>query len=267
MPLTDFIQSYQQSGISFPIPVLSHDQALDYRKQLENFETARGASISGRQNKKIHLLYPWANELIRQPKILDAVEKIIGPNILCWGSEVFCKEAHSSNFVSWHQDATYWGIGTDQILTAWVALSDSSTASGCMRVVPESHNTQVDHEDSSSEGNLLSRGQEIAVEVDESKAVDVQLKPGEMSMHHVLIFHGSKPNTSNDKRMGFVIRFLPPHLKPTSGIDSATLVRGKDEYGHFELEPSPSATNEPEMVAYHRNVCDKLEARLMNVNG
>ncbi len=262
---TDFAKDYQKSGVSFPLPVLSHGEAIHYRKQLEDFEAEKGEAISGRQNKKIHLLFPWANELIRNSKILDAVEKIIGPNILCWGSEVFCKEANSSNYVSWHQDATYWGIGTDQILTAWVALSESSVESGCMRVVPESHNEQVMHEDNMSDGNLLSRGQEIAVDVDESKAVDVTLKPGEMSLHHVLIFHGSKPNRSDDKRMGFVIRFLPPHLKPTSGVDSATLVRGKDDHGNFELEPTPNCVNDPKLVEYHKNVCDKLEARLMGL--
>lgn len=252
------IEKYHQEGICFPIRVMSPQEAIHYRAKLEAFEVGKGSPISGIENKKTHLLFTWANELIRHPPILDAVESVIGPNILCWASEFFTKAPGSKNFVSWHQDATYWGMSNDDIVTAWLALSESNIESGCMRVILETHQAQIQHKETANDANLLSRGQEVSVAVDETQAVDVILKPGEISLHHVLLFHSSKPNVSKDRRIGFAIRYIPTHVRKTDGQDSATLVRGQDNYHHFELEPSPSADMAPAMVKYHKNVCDRM---------
>lgn len=254
---SELVASYHQKGVYFPISVMSSEEAASYREKLEAFETERGSALSVIENKKTHLLFTWANELIRHPSILDAVESVIGPNILCWGADFFCKEAGTKDFVSWHQDATYWGMNSDEIVTAWLALSESSVESGCMRVIPETHHEQIQHQDTFSEENILSRGQEVSIAVDEAQAVDVVLKPGEISLHHVLLFHSSKPNRSHHKRIGFAIRYLPTHLKQTAGKDSATLVRGEDRFHHFELEPSPSRDFEPKMVAYHKMLSER----------
>jgi len=234
-----FLENYHENGITFPVDILSEEEAQVFRRKLEIYEKEAGTPIGGPENKKVHLRFSWANQLIRHPKILMEVEKVIGPNILCWGSEFFTKEAQTDNFVSWHQDATYWGLGNDDIVTVWLALSTSNVESGCMRVVAGSHKKAVAHDEKNEEDNLLSRGQEISVEVNEDEAVNVELKPGQASLHHVLIFHGSKPNLSDDRRIGFVIRYLPTHLRPEGDIDGATLVKGVDRFNYFKEEPLP----------------------------
>jgi ectoine hydroxylase-related dioxygenase (phytanoyl-CoA dioxygenase family) len=178
----------------------------------------------------------------------------------------FNKEARTDDFISWHQDITYWGLEQEgEVVTAWVALSPSTPASGCMRVVPGTHLREVvPHADTFGEHNMLSRGQEIAVEVDEDHAVDLVLQPGEMSLHHVKMFHGSRHNASADRRIGFAIRYLPPHVRQQAGAaDSATLVRGEDRHGNFELEPVPAHDLAADAVAYHQMVRDRRVAILM----
>jgi ectoine hydroxylase-related dioxygenase (phytanoyl-CoA dioxygenase family) len=129
-----------------------------------------------------------------------------------------------------------------------------------MRVVPGSHHRQLAHADTFAADNLLSRGQEIAAEVDEGEAVDIVLAPGEMSLHHVLIVHGSEPNRADHPRIGYAIRYVAAHVRQISGVkDSATLVRGTDRHGNFEHEPSPRADFDPETVAYHAAMLRRSE--------
>jgi ectoine hydroxylase-related dioxygenase (phytanoyl-CoA dioxygenase family) len=248
----DAVARYHRDGFLFPVRVLTPEQASDYRVRLEAVERERGGPLGGELRHKGHLLFTWLHELIRHPRILDAVEAILGPNLLCWSSSFFIKEARDPAFVSWHQDSTYWGLSEPDVLTAWVAFSDSSIESGAMRMVPGSHAEQVAHRDTFAPNNLLSRGQEIAVEVDEARAVDVVLRPGEMSLHHVRMFHGSPPNRSGDRRIGYAIRYIPTHLRQVGGTgDSATLVRGVDQYHHFDPEETPLADLDPAARAHH----------------
>jgi ectoine hydroxylase-related dioxygenase (phytanoyl-CoA dioxygenase family) len=209
-------------------------------------------------NQKPHLLFPWLNELVRHPKILDAVESVLGPNILCWSAQFFMKQPGDRTFVSWHQDATYWGLSRPDVVTAWVALTPSVPLSGCMRVIPGTHRTQLKHADTFNDNNLLSRGQEIAIDVDEKQAVDVVLQPGEMSLHHVLIAHGSEPNNASHPRIGFAIRYLPTDVRQIAGeADSATLVRGVDTHHYFEPEPPPEDDLHPAALARHKSIMDR----------
>jgi ectoine hydroxylase-related dioxygenase (phytanoyl-CoA dioxygenase family) len=239
--------------------------AAHYRGRLEAAEAAAGGAQPGPNKHKPHQVYPWAQELIRQPAILDAVEAVIGPDILCWESVFFNKEPQTPDFISWHQDITYWGLDQEgDVVTAWVALSPSTPESGCMRVVPGTPQREVvAHQDTFGEGNMLSRGQEIAVEVDEDHAVDLVLQPGHMSLHHVKIFHGSRQNRAADRRLGFAIRYLPPSIHQQVGADSATLVRGQDRFGWFEHEPAPAADLDPAAVALHTAVRERRTAILM----
>lgn len=118
---------------------------------------------------------------MRHPAILDAVEGALGPDLFCWGSQFFNKEAGDAGYVSWHQDrSTCWGISSPDVITAWVALSPSVKENGCMRVVPGTQRNPVPHSDTFAADNLLSRGQEVTVTVtvDEAEAVDIQLQPG-----------------------------------------------------------------------------------------
>jgi len=246
------VEHYKREGYVFPVPVMSRDQAATYRAQLEAFEAANGGPIAGNLRHKSHLLFTWANAIAHTPAVLDAVESILGPDILLWGSSFFIKEPKTSAYVSWHQDATYWGLDGSEVVTAWIALADAPVESGAMTFWPRSHlKLQLPHNDTFSDDNLLSRGQEIAVDVPEGEAVAVPLKAGEMSLHHVLLVHGSKPNTTADRRIGFALRYIPTRLAQTKSRDRAMLVRGQDTYGNFELEPQPVADLDAAARAAH----------------
>ena len=155
--------------------------------------------------------------------MLDAVEDVIGPDILCWGGSFFTKEARTEDFVSWHQDLTYWGLEPADIVTAWVALSPSTPESGCMRVVPGSHHQDVHpaHRDLRGDATCSRAARRSQVEVDEAAAVDLVLQPGEMSLHHVKLIHGSNPNRSDDRRIGFAIRYIPTSVRQTAGAEDS----------------------------------------------
>jgi non-haem Fe2+, alpha-ketoglutarate-dependent halogenase len=246
------VRRYHSEGIHFPVRVLSGVEAVHYRRCLEAHEQRTGAPLQGNWRHKVHLLFTWADELVHHPKILDAVEDVIGPDILCWTTNFFIKEPDHKAFVSWHQDSTYWGLQPDDVVTAWVAFTPSTRENGCMQVIPGSHKIdQLPHVDTFHRDNLLSRGQEIAVEVDRSKAVQVTLQPGEMSLHHIKLVHGSEPNRSGDRRIGLAIRYIPTSVRQTKVPDSAMLVRGVDRYGHFDPEPCPRRDLDEAALAAH----------------
>ena len=252
------IAQYERDGYFCPVPVLSGAEATAYRERLERAERELGGPLRGVYRIKPHLLFTWLADLVRHPAVLDAVEDVIGPDILCWNTSFFTKEPQSPGYVSWHQDATYWGLSEPDVVTAWVAFTDSTPANGNMRVMPGSHRAAVPHVDTFHPDNLLSRGQEISVQVDEARAADLVLRAGEMSLHHVLIVHGSGANPSSDRRIGFAIRYIPTRVRQTAGPrDSATLVRGHDAFGHFDAEPRPQADLDPAMLAVHAEISDR----------
>ena len=235
------VQLFSQRGYHFPTRVLSRAEALHYRTRLEAFEHSQGGPLSGALRNKPHLLFTWIDELVRHPTILDAIEAILGPNLLVWSSSFFTKEANDPAYVSWHQDSTYWGLSAPDVVTAWIGFTDSNIINGCMQVIPATHLIdQLPHQDTFAENNLLTRGQEVQVDVNSRDAVDVIVAAGEMSLHHVRLVHGSPPNLSNDRRIGYAIRYVPTYIHQTVGKrDSAMLVRGVDTYHHFDPEPRP----------------------------
>lgn len=250
------VADYRVNGILFPLPAIGAAAASDLLTRLELLEKQEGGRISRRTNHKPHLLLRWLNDLIRDPFILDAVEDLIGPNIFCWASDFFIKNVGEPGRVTWHQDSTYWGLSEPDVVTAWVAFTPSAVESGCMRVIPGSHmKDQLPHRDTFAADNILSRGQEVAVQVDEGQAVDVVLEKGQMSLHHVRLIHGSEPNRAAHRRIGFAIRYVPTYVRQLSGHqDAATLVRGRDEFGHFMHEPVPAADFHPDAVAFHARI-------------
>ena len=262
------VRQYNEQGYYAPIRVMSTAEALDLRTKLESFEAGAGP-LAGRLRQKSHLLFTWLNDLIRHPAILDAVEDVLGPDLLCWGSSFFIKETRDPGFVSWHQDSTYWGLDPADVMTAWIAFSDSTPENGAMRVMPGTHKMdQIPHRDTFRKENLLSRGQEVMVDVNEADAVTLELMAGEMSLHHVRLIHGSDPNPSDKRRIGFAIRYIPITVRQIAGAhDSATLVRGTDRFGHFELEQRPDADMSPSAVAYHQAVTGAHTAILMRQTG
>lgn len=207
---------------------------------------------------KTHLIFPWVDEIIRHPKVLDAVESILGPNLLAWNTHWFVKEPGDGRYVGWHQDLTYWHLEPDEAITAWIALSPATVETGAMRMVPGTQNQEaVPHKDTWKEGAMLTRGQEIAVEVDEESAIDIELAPGQMSIHDHKIFHASPSNKGVDRRIGLAVRYIPTHVRQVAITgDSAALVRGVDDFGYFELEPRPTCDWDPVGIELQEKAAD-----------
>jgi hypothetical protein len=242
------VEKYRELGYQSPNHAMSEAEALALRAKLEAHEAQFGTL----KVLKPHLLFTWLDELVRNANILDAVTELIGSDILCWSSSFFTKEARSTAFVSWHQDANYIGLQPNEMVTAWIALTPSNGSNGALRIIPGSHHSRMPHQETYSSDNLLSRGQEIEVDVDEGRAVMLQLRPGEFSLHNALLIHGSDPNPSEERRIGFVVRYIPTHVRQTqSDRDTALLVRGTDRFGHFELERAPDGDFTPQVRAYH----------------
>jgi non-heme Fe2+,alpha-ketoglutarate-dependent halogenase len=254
----DQVARFQRDGYLSPIRVMSNGAALAVRAELEAFEARTGGPLRGEMRHKSHLLFRFLSDVVHHERIVDAIEDLYGGDLLCWTTNFFIKEARTPAYVSWHQDSTYWGLSRPDVVTAWVALSESNEANGAMAVIPGSHLLdQVPHRDTFADNNLLSRGQEIAVDVDASQAVRLDLQPGEMSLHHVRLVHGSPPNASAERRIGFAIRYIPTSVRQIHGDDSATLVRGVDRFNTFEHEPVPSGNLDPEMVALHKVITER----------
>lgn len=261
--LTDAqVAAYRRDGFLFPIEVFSATESRDHRQAFEALERRYPDGTLPRATNdylrtNMHIVVPLATQLARHPAVLDAVESILGPDLLVWGCELFVKEPHSAKIVSWHQDLTYWGLGeTDEEMTAWIALSPATPVSGCMRFVPGSHQQRiVAHRDTFAEDNLLSRGQEIAVAVDEAEAVPVILEPGQMSLHHGRMFHASGPNESDDRRIGLVLRFVTPGVRQqVAQRDYAIPVRGEDSSGNWVHVSPPSGIFDAAALALYEQV-------------
>ena len=254
------VAQYRQDGYVFPIRVLDETRAASYRQQLEQFEADQGEPLTGALRNKSHLLFQWVDDLMRNESVLDSAEDLIGENILCWNTIFWIKEPQTETYVSWHQDLNYWGLDTDDLITIWVALSPATLESGCMSVLPRSHKGDfMPHEDEYRDHNMLTRGQEISVEVDESQTVAMPLQSGEASLHNGRLAHSSKPNTSADRRIGISLHYMPTATRQIIGDwDSAALVRGKDAYGHFTHTPQPVQDFDPATVAFHEKAADAV---------
>lgn len=263
----DIAAGFERDGFVFPIDVMSEEEAAGYRRHLEDFETRYGDDKTRRRclRRYPNLVLPFVDELIRRPEITDAAAEILGPDLLALDCPFFIKEANSTSFVSWHQDLHYWGLEGEEEVTAWIALSPSTPESGCMRFVAGSHNRKVDHRDTHHEDNLLTRGQEVAVDVDESEATDVVLKPGQMSMHHGRVFHASNPNTTGDRRIGLAVRIIPTSMKQAPGGNmAAILLRGEDRHGNFRLCRRPSGLVTDSDLAYWEEIAGARNSVMMD---
>lgn len=252
----DQLRAYRKNGFVHPVRALDPAEATEYRRRFEDYERRNGGWYELSKGQKLYLLQTWVAELASHPAVLDAVEDVLGPDVMVWGTSLFVKEAADPAFVSWHQDSTYWGLSKPDVATAWIALSPATRASGCMKMIPGSHAwEQLAHRDTFDAKNLLTRGQEIAVEVDEADAVYVELRPGEASLHNIRTVHGSAPNRSDDRRIGVAVRYIAPHVRQVNAEgDSAWLVRGEDRFGHFILETPPKADMDAAALAEHARI-------------
>lgn len=242
---------YHTNGNLFPLRGMDGAQAATYLAKVQAFEAEHGKRASEILRSKSHMVLSWVDEIIRLPEVLDAVESVLGPDIYCWSTSFFIKNPRDPGFIAWHQDAPFSGMPDGEILTAWIALSPSIEANGCLKVVDGSHKEIVAHENKGDTANMLSEGQEIAVEVKDEDAVKIELQPGEFSFHHHMIIHGSAANSSDLRRVGIAVRYVRPMASRADGVkDVATLVRGTDKLGGYEQAPAPKGDMHPDDVAY-----------------
>ena len=253
------LKQYNDFGYIAPIDILSKSEALEVRNEVELIEKKLPNEIdkSGRYN--VHLISPKLDSIVHDSKILDAVESIIGKNILVCSTTLFIKNPYEKGFVSYHQDAKYIGLEPHNWVTAWVALTDSNLNNGCMKMWPRSHLNIKDHIDKFNEGNLLTRGQTVE-NVPENEVKSIELKAGQMSLHHPRIVHGSGINNSNERRIGFVIQsYIGTNVKQTLGKNSVQIARGEDKYNHHEVIKRNNRLMSEESILLRKKENDYLQ--------
>lgn len=242
-------ESYPESGYVWPLCAFSAAEAEAARLRfMEHWNRYIGRFEGSLPRERIwltidtHLALPWVCDLALHPVVLDAVERVLGPDVLVWNTHWFPKFPGDRSYVSWHQDATYWGLRPPLVTTAWIALTPSKRENGCLEVFPASHLGELmPQKETYAADNMLSRGQEIAVEIDPARALALELEPGEFSLHHIGIAHGSGPNNSNTPRIGLAVRYIAPQVEQAGPHrDVAMLARGEDRHGHFELVAPPT---------------------------
>ena len=255
------VAQYERDGFLHPIPVLSPDEVRRFRGDLESWEHRRGAPIDFPEKSKSYLLFDWADQMVHHPNILDAVEDVIGPDILVYHSTLFLKEAHTGAFVRWHQDSAYFYLEPHLHVTAWVALSDASELAGCMRALPGSHRWgNIPHDDQPGPLNMIRRGQGISQRFDAETGVAMPVAAGEMSLHHTDLVHASGANDSDDRRIGYAISYIPAHVRPVGAVrPHALCVRGRD-HGHFVAERRLQQAHSPQDQARHREALAAFRA-------
>ena len=262
--------AYWQDGYLFPIDVIPPEEAQAMRTELESIEKEwldNGLPLPLNTYKRVnaHCVMPLAWRIGADPRLLDVVEGLLGPDIMIYAVEFFIKEPRTSHVVSMHQDLTYWGLGEiDGLVTAWLALSPATPASGCMDFVRGSHkNPILPHEDTFDDKNLLSRGQEVRVDVAKEDKVPIEIHPGQISLHHGLTIHGSGPNSSDDRRIAAVVRYCTPDISQQTGYpDYAALVRGQDQSGNFRTVKAPNGYFTPESLAQYDEIRE-IQSQIM----
>ena len=254
---------YRTAGHTFPIRVLSAAEADLYRGECDRLETLLGGRPRTVEVRQMHLHLPWAYRLAAHPRVLDAVQDLLGPNLLIWATELFAKHPHDSVVsIAWHRDGAYMGLDAERTVTAWIALTESGPTNGGMRVAQEPNRLEY----LQSAGDRKAPSGKQLVSPAEDKIVEVALQAGEMSLHDVHVLHGSGVNQSGDKRVGFAVRFTTPETKPAIDRPPALLVRGEDRWGHFELFDPPSE-DDPERAlgGLRASARQHLEATLQNL--
>lgn len=248
------IREYREEGATHPIRVISAELAGRYLAELEKGEAADKAFFRQVLRTKPHLALKWIDEVVNHPAVLDAVEDVIGPDILLYNLSVWIKDAHDASYVGWHQDSTYFPLDPPLHVTAWIALTDSVEENGNVKYVPGSHLIgQLGHVEKADPLSLLSKGQHLADQLDSSAVKSISLQPGEMSLHHTRLVHFSEANNSARRRIGLGISYIPTSVRCTGNVRlTAMLVRGSDRFNHFEHEPRVKCDFDPAVEPFRQ---------------
>ena len=257
------IDRYRRDGFLGPVDALSREEAAALRRNLEAFEaTFPPGPVAPANRRKLHVRLGWMRDLVEDARIVDAIEDLIGPDILVFNSTFFIKEPQTGAVTAWHQDATYFGLEPHEHVTAWVAFSDASAESGCMEFVVGSHRGgQLRHAAQEVANSVNHGSQTIAEPFEASPTAMAPLRPGQFSLHHTLVVHQSAPNRGHDRRIGCGISYIPARVRHKGSFRMpATLVRGTDSHGHFDLEPDPRLLSDKDAAAAHEQAYARYRA-------
>lgn len=252
MDSTQIINQINSQGYSFPVKLLPEEEAAGlfnyYKKALINVKY----NLLFEHKFKSHLLFQKFNNLIRNPDILNIVEKIIGPNIMCWNSIIFYKKQKSKNFVGWHEDKSFWNLPNDKVVTVSLALTNSNKENGCLKFLK--NRRDIKYEFDKKENNMLARGQNAILKENEEFEY-AELKPGECSIFRQDVIHGSGPNNSHKERVLFAIRYISTdNISLKDNHKSSTLVRGEDKFNFYTHEPSPNLDFDKVSKEFHNKL-------------
>ena len=245
------IEQWRTKGAIWPIDLLHADEARELRARYEALDDATEGGAQSRYRIKAHLPFPWLWDVITRDRLVDAIEDLLGPDFVCWGSSFFAKKAHDPSFISWHQDSTYYGLEPPESVTAWIAFTDATSESGCMKIISGSQlgPTIREHDEIPDPNNMLVRGQTVR-DADESLAVEMPLAAGQMSIHHNKTIHSSEPNRADWPRIGFAVHFAATDVRQAQ-FDGATaiLLRGSDPKHNWLPDPEPRKELDPDCLA------------------
>ena len=245
-------ETYRRDGFLFPIDAFTAQEAARWEAEITALPSPELRAHPAPWLQKAYLLLPSLDALMRDPRLTGPVAAILGEDLLVLSADLFIKTPRTEKRITWHQDVNYWGLEPMEVLTAWIAFTATTPENGCMRYARGGHRARLRHHENKTDDNMLTRGQEIAVEIHESTVVDVRLSPGQAAFHDGLTPHASGPNTTDATRIGFAIRYAPTRVRQTSGPPiTARLVRGADHFGNFELEGGPYAALSPDALAAH----------------
>ena len=246
------VAQFRRDGFLAGVTILDRDEAAAHRARMVAAETSFGPL---HYQAKVYTFLRSPLELATHPRALTVVKALIGPNVLLWNATYIVKEPLTPAFVSWHQDLAYWGLDGDDQVPMWLALSPARRENGCMRMVPGSHRSgRRGHRTTPDDDNVLYQGQTVE-HVDESTAVACELEQGQASFHHGWTLHSSLPNLSDERRIGFNAQYIATHIRQTQhDRDTALLVCGVDDYGHFGEDIPAEADLDPDAVERQRDL-------------
>jgi len=246
------VAAYERDGFLFPLRLFRTEEAARWAAEVSALPSPALERHPAPWLQKSYLLLPSLDALLRDRRLTDAAASILGPDLLALSADLFIKLPGSEKRITWHQDVNYWGLEPLKVLTAWVAFTPATAENGCMRYAAGAHRERLRHLENKTADNMLTKGQEIEVAIDEARSRLVALQAGEVAFHDGLAPHASGPNRTARTRIGFAIRYVAAHVRQTSGPPiSARLARGQDRYGHFTLETGPDAPLSPAALAAH----------------
>jgi len=256
------VRDYEEQGAVAPVRIFSTEQALRYRALLERDEAKYGPALKEALRTKPHLCLKWIDEVVNSPALLDAVQDLLGPDLLLYNLSTWIKEPGDRTFVSWHQDAAYFPLDPPLQVTAWVALSDSVEENGNVKFIAGSHREGIFHHAAEhAAGNLLSQGQSIRSDFDPARIREMSLQPGEASFHNTRTVHFSEPNRSARRRIGLGISYVPASVTCTGSVrHTAMLVRGRYDGGQFDLEPRVKRHFDPDVESFRLSAVERFRA-------